>query len=71
MFLSIKFPTKVNQCFKNQCLYNTSVKFVILQSIGIIAIKVEKQGQSSTPADISGHLNYNFSFHLSVKMQPT
>jgi len=27
-------------------------KFVILQSIVIIAIKVEKQGQSSTPADI-------------------
>ena len=27
-------------------------KFVILQSIGIIAIKVVKQGQSSTSADI-------------------
>ena len=27
-------------------------KFVTLQSIGIIAIEVEKQGQSSTPAGI-------------------
>ena len=27
-------------------------KYVILQLIGIIAIKVVKQGQSSTPADI-------------------
>ena len=27
-------------------------RLVILQSIGIIAIKVKKQGQSPTPADI-------------------
>ena len=33
-----------------QCKYKE--KFVILQSIGIIAIKVVKQGQSSTPADM-------------------
>ena len=32
--------------------YKCKEKFVILQSIGIIAIKVVKQGQSSTPADI-------------------
>ena len=35
-------------------MYKCEEKFVIniLQSIGIIAIKVEKQGQSSTTADI-------------------
>ena len=32
--------------------YKCKEKFVILKSIGIIAIKVVKQGQSSTPADI-------------------
>ena len=33
-------------------VYKCKEKFVILKSIGIIAIKVVKQGQSSTPADI-------------------
>jgi len=33
-------------------LYKYTEKFVILQSIGIIAVKVEEQGQLSTPADI-------------------
>ena len=32
--------------------YKCKENFVILKSIGIITIKVEKQGQSSTPADI-------------------
>jgi len=37
-----------NLLYTNKCNEN----FVILQSIGTIAIKVVKQGQLSTPADI-------------------
>ena len=39
--------------------YKCKEKFAILQSIGIIAIKVLKQGQSFTPTDIysSGQFN--------------
>ena len=33
-------------------IYKCKENFVILQSIGIIAIKIVKQGQSSTPVDI-------------------
>jgi len=36
----------------NKQIYKCKEKIVILQSIGIITIKVVKQGQSSTPADI-------------------
>jgi len=39
-------------CLIDMCTLQYSEKLVILQSIGIIVIKVEKQGQSSTPADI-------------------
>ena len=42
-------PTTIEHLFK---VNKRKEKFVILQSIGIIAIKVVKQGQSSTPADI-------------------
>ena len=41
-------------------LYKYKKNFVISQSIGIIVIKAEKQGQLSTPADIlAGNLIHN------------
>jgi len=47
-------PKKLGHIYK-LCENNknkSKEKFVILQSIGIIAIKVAKHGQSSTPVDI-------------------